>query len=68
MFQTQEKAHGDTGEIPVSGEIKFRAKRFEPRGLYVDLGQWLQGLQIKEILSHQQSESGGYITVSIFYK
>lgn len=48
--------------------IKFSIIRRSPQSLYLDISKWMASLNIKKIISHQMSESNGYITITLFYE
>ncbi len=54
--------------VQATGDIKFAYIRRTPQSLYADVEKWINSLGAKEIISHQQSESDGYLTLTVFYR
>lgn len=54
--------------VQVTPTTKMAFIRRTPSTLYMDIEKWVNSLGINEIISHQMSESNGYITITLFYK
>lgn len=73
-FQLPNKREVDVEIGPVDDNlnppprVKFAMIRRDPSTLFSELPAWLNTLNISEVLSHQQSESNGNLTVSLFYR
>ena len=48
--------------------VYFAMIRKSPYSLYLNVEEWFNKLEAKDILSHAQSESDGNVTISVFYR
>ena len=49
-------------------QIRMAVIRKSPHMMFQDVAKWFNGLGAKEVLSHNQTESNGNITLTVFYR